>query len=162
MLLGCTLGNLDHEPHFFQHALSGAAPGDLLMFDVEYAFTDSSNPKEIREKDPAFGSSLDDHERWLGGPIMRYCREAQNVTVSLGLDTNRPLVGSYGIQFLAKVQLLGGQTKEFCMWQVRRYQPQGLIDCLRGLGWQHVGLMPFRGSKTRPRGVFLFQKQLPG
>ena len=92
---------------------------------------------------------------------MRYCREAQNVTVSLGLDTNRPLVGSYGIQFLAKVQLLGGQTKEFCMWQVRRYQPQSLIDCLRGLGWQHVGLMPFRGSKTRPRGVFLFQKQLP-
>ena len=35
MMLGCTLGNLEHEPHFFQHAMSGAAPGDLLMFDVE-------------------------------------------------------------------------------------------------------------------------------
>jgi transcriptional regulator with XRE-family HTH domain len=173
-MLGATIGNIDQEPQFFRHALGGAVSGDLLLFDVEYSQIDSVDPKEIRRKDQAFaamvaddnqrwlGSSLDDHERWVGGPIMRYCREAQNVTVSLGLDTNRPLVGSYGIQFLAKVQLLGGQTKEFCMWQVRRYQPQSLIDCLRGLGWQHVGLMPFRGSKTRPRGVFLFQKQLPG
>jgi len=160
-LIGCTLGNLEHEPQFFRHALAGAAPNDLLLFDAEFAFTDSSDPKEIRLRDPAFGSSLDDHQRWLGGPILRYCREAQSVSLSLGLDTDRPLPGSYGIQFLAKVQLLGGQSKEFCMWQVRRYQPQSLVDCLRGLGWQHVGLMPFRGSKTRPRGVFLFQKQLP-
>ena len=162
MMLGCTLGNLEHEPHFFQHALSGAAPGDLLMFDVEYAFTESTNPSEIREKDPAFAAPVsEDVQRWLSGPIQRYCRDAHNVTMSLVLDVNRPLAGSYGIQFVAKVQLLGGQTKEFTMWQVRRYQPQSLVDCLRGLGWQHIGLMPFRGSKTRPRGVFLFQKQLP-
>ncbi len=162
MMLGCTLGNLEHEPHFFQHAMSGAAPGDLLMFDVEYAFTESTNPSEIREKDPAFAAPVsEDVQRWLSGPIQRYCRDAHNVTMSLVLDVNRPLAGSYGIQFVAKVQLLGGQTKEFTMWQVRRYQPQSLVDCLRGLGWQHIGLMPFRGSKTRPRGVFLFQKQLP-
>ena len=162
MMLGCTLGNLEHEPHFFQHALSGAAPGDLLVFDVEYAFTESTNPSEIREKDPAFAAPVsEDVQRWLSGPIQRYCRDAHNVTMSLVLDVNRPLAGSYGIQFVAKVQLLGGQTKEFTMWQVRRYQPQSLVDCLRGLGWQHIGLMPFRGSKTRPRGVFLFQKQLP-
>ena len=162
MMLGCTLGNLEHEPHFFQHAMSGAAPGDLLMFDVEYAFTESTNPSEIREKDPAFAAPVsEDVQRWLSGPIQRYCHEAHNVTMSLVLDVNRPLAGSYGIQFVAKVQLLGGQTKEFTMWQVRRYQPQSLVDCLRGLGWQHIGLMPFRGSKTRPRGVFLFQKQLP-
>ena len=162
MMLGCTLGNLEHEPHFFQHAMSGAAPGDLLMFDVEYAFTESTNPSEIRAKDPAFAAPVsEDVQRWLSGPIQRYCRDAHNVTMSLVLDVNRPLAGSYGIQFVAKVQLLGGQTKEFTMWQVRRYQPQSLVDCLRGLGWQHIGLMPFRGSKTRPRGVFLFQKQLP-
>lgn len=60
---------------------------------------------------------------------------------------------------LAKVQILGGQTKEFCMLQVRRYQPQGLIDCFRTLGWQHVGLLPFRGSKTMPRAVMMFQRR---
>ena len=161
-LIGFTIGNLDHEPQFFRHALSGAVPGDLLLFDVQYSQTDSLDPKEIRRRDPAFAAPVDEGvQRFLAGPIRRYCREAQNVSFSLGLDTDRPLPGSYGIQFLAKVQLLGGQSKEFCMWQARRYQPQSLIDCLRGLGWQHVGLMPFRGSKTRPRGVFLFQKQLP-
>jgi len=161
-LLGCTLGNLDQEPQFFQHALSGAAPGDILMFDVEYVFSDSMDPQVIRRVDPAFDTPVpEDIQRWLAGPIRRYCEDVSQITFSIGLDTNRPLPGSYGLQFLAKVQLLGGQTKEFCMFQVRRYQPQSLIDCLRGLGWQHVGLMPFRGSKTRPRGVFLFQKQLP-
>ena len=161
-LIGFTIGNLDHEPQFFRHALSGAVPGDLLLFDVQYSQTDSLDPKEIRRRDPAFAAPVDEGvQRFLAGPIRRYCREAQHVSFSLGLDTDRPLPGSYGIQFLAKVQLLGGQSKEFCMWQARRYQPQSLVDCLRGLGWQHVGLMPFRGSKTRPRGVFLFQKQLP-
>jgi transcriptional regulator with XRE-family HTH domain len=161
-LLGATIGNLDQEPQFFRHALAGAVGGDLLLFDVEYSQIDSIDPKEVRRKDPAFAATVaEDNQRWLGGPIRRYCREVQNVSFTLGLDTDRPLPGSYGIQFLAKVQLLGGQSKEFCMWQVRRYQPQSIVDCLRGLGWQHVGLMPFRGSKTRPRGVFLFQKQLP-
>ena len=58
-LIGCTLGNLEHEPQFFRHALAGAAPNDLLLFDAEFAFTDSSDPKEIRLKDPAFGSTSD-------------------------------------------------------------------------------------------------------
>ncbi len=161
-LLGATLGNLDQEPQFFRHALSGAVAGDLLLFDVEYSQIESNDPKEILKRDPAFAAPVaSENQRWLEGPFRRYCRELQSVSFSLGLDTDRPLPGSYGIQFQAKVQLLGGQTKEFCMFQVRRYQPQSLIDSLRGLGWQHVGLMQFRGSKTRPRGVFLFQKQLP-
>lgn len=161
-LLGATLGNLDQEPQFFRHALSGAVSGDLLLFDVEYSQIESNDPKEILKGDPAFAAPIaSENLRWLEGPIRRYCRELQSVSFSLGLDTDRPLPGSYGIRFQAKVQLLGGQTKEFCMFQVRRYQPQSLIDCLRGLGWQQVGLMPFRGAKTRPRGVFLFQKQLP-
>lgn len=160
MLLGCTLGNLEHEPQFFRHSLSGAAPGDLLLFDVDYPFVDSMDPAEIRRKDPAFsGPVAEENQRWLGGPITRYCRDVQSISFSIGLDTNRPLSGSYGLQFLAKVQILGGQTKEFCMLQVRRYQPQGLIDCFRSLGWQHVGLLPFRGSKTRPRAVMMFQRR---
>jgi hypothetical protein len=63
---------------------------------------------------------------------------------------------------MAKVQLLGGLTKEFCMFHVRRYQPESLVECLRGFGWKKVGLLPYRGSASRPRGVLLFEKQLPG
>ena len=47
------------------------------------------------------------------------------------------------------------------MWQVRWYEPNSLINCMRDFGWDHVGQLPFTGSKTRPKGVFLFQKQFP-
>ena len=42
---------------------------------------------------------------------MRYCREAQNVTGIPWPRYQSTLVGSYGIQFLAKVQLLGDRPK---------------------------------------------------
>lgn len=162
LMLGNTMGNLDNEPQFFRHSLASAAPNDLFVFDVDFGFTESMDPKDIRRRDPAFGHPVTEpFQRWLSGPIRRYCPELQEVTFDLGLDVSRPLAGSYGIQFLATAHLLGGQTKEFCMWQVRRYQQQSIIDCLAPLGWRFMGLYPFRGTKTRPRGVFLFQKQLP-
>lgn len=163
LLLGNTLGNIDHEPQFFQNSFAGAAPGDLLLFDVDYAFTTSQDPAEIERLDPAFKKPLNSegHPRWLAGPIQRYCHDVQDISFSIRLDTDRPLAGSYGLQFVAKVNLSGMRTKEFCMFQVRRYDPQSLIRCMRKLGWNHVGLLPFTGSKTRPKGVFIFQKQLP-
>lgn len=161
-MLGNTIGNIENEPQFFQCAFSGAAPCDLLVFDVDFAFTSSSDHAEIERKDPALQKAVPEgHQRWLGGPIHRYCQDVQSVTFSLRLDTNRPLAGSYGLQFIATVSLPGKRTKEFCMHQVRRYEPSSLIRCLRSFGWEHVGLFPFSGSETRPRGLFVFQKQLP-
>lgn len=62
---------------------------------------------------------------------------------------------------MAQVNLPGMQTKEFCMWQVRRYQASSLVQCLREFGWENVGQIPFMGSKVRPpQGVLIFQKQL--
>lgn len=162
MLLGNTIANIDHEPHFFQNSFTGAAPGDILLFDADYAFTSSNEPAEIERQDPALKKPVpDSHQRWLGGPIHRYCHEAQSVTFSFRLDTNRPLAGSYGLQFIAKVALPGMRTREFCMHQVRRYEPSSLIRCIRSLGWDHVGLLPFVGTETRPRALFMFQRQMP-
>ena len=161
VMLGNTIGNIEHEPQFFQSAFSGAAPGDLLLFDVDYAFETSGDPDEIQKKDPALqGPVPDGHQRWLGGPIKRYCQDAQSVEFHFRLDTNRPLAGSYGLQFIATVKLPGKRTKEFCMAQVRRYEPGGLIRCLRGFGWDNVGVFPFTGSESRPRGLLMFRKQL--
>jgi hypothetical protein len=47
------------------------------------------------------------------------------------------------------------------MIQARRYEPNSVIRCLRKFGWESLGMFPFTGSETRPRGLFLFQKQLP-
>lgn len=162
VMLGNTIGNIEHEPQFFQNAFSGAAPGDLLLFDVDYAFTTSDDPDEIRRKDPGFtGPVREGHARWLEGPIKRYCQDAQHVEFSLRLDTDRPLAGSYGLQFMAKVSLPGMRHKTFCMWQVRRYTPDGLVRCLQKLDWEPVGQLPFIGSVTRPRGLLMFQKRYP-
>ena len=162
LMLGNTIGNIDHEPQFFQSAFSGAAPGDILLFDADYAFATSGDPDEIRHKDPALQKPVPEgHQRWLGGPIKRYCQDAQSIEFDFRLDTNRPLAGSYGLQFIATVNLPGKRTKEFCMLQVRRYEPQALVRCLRGFGWDSVGIFPFTGSETRPRGLLMFRKQLP-
>ena len=129
---------------------------------MDYAFATSGDPDEIRSKDPALQRPVPDgHQRWLAGPIKRYCQDTQGVEFSLQLDTNRPLAGSYGLQFVATVDLPGKRTKQFCMHQVRRYEPNGLIRCLRGFGWDNVGVFPFTGSESRPRGLLMFRKQLP-
>ena len=162
MILGNTIGNIDNEPQFFQCALSGAAPGDIILFDVDYAFTNSPDPDEIRRTDPAFQKPVSAGvQRWLEGPIRRYCHDAQGVKFTLRLDTNRPLAGSYGGQFIATVALPGKRTKEFCMAQSRRYEPNALIRCLRSLGWDNVGVFSFTGSESTPRGLLMFRKQIP-
>ncbi len=162
VMLGNTVGNLDNEPQFFRSAFAGAAPGDLLLFDADYAFADTRDPVEIERADPALKKAVPEgHQRWLAGPIKRYCHDVQDISFSFQLDTDRPLTGSYGLQFIAKVGLPGKQTREFCMWQVRRYDPASVVRCMRNLGWEHVGQIPFLGPKTRPKGVFMFQKQLP-
>ena len=162
MMLGDTIGNLDNEPQFFQNAFSGAALGDLLIFDVGYAFSDSMNPTDIYRCDPALSKPVPEGlQRWLGGPIQRYCQGAQNISFSYRLDVHRPLAGSYGLQFIAKVQLPGMTTKEFCMHQIRRYQPESLTRCMQSLGWEQVGLFPFNGSSTRPKGCLLYTSPSP-
>lgn len=99
------------------------------------------------------------HKRWLGGPIWRYCHDVQSVSFSWRVDADRPLDGSYGIQFTATVGLPGMQTKEFCITAIRRYKPESLVQCMRNLGWSQVALLPF--YETRPKVVFIFQKQIP-
>lgn len=160
LMLGDTLGNIENEPQFFRSAFSGAAPGDLLVFDCAFAYTDSKDPVEIEKADPTFhGPMPPGHQKWLGGPIRRYCQDLQNLSFTFRLDNDRPLDGSYGIQFVAKVALPGMRTKEFQMYEVCRYNPDSLIQCMRKLGWAHLGTLPF--SETRPKGVFIFQNQGP-
>jgi transcriptional regulator with XRE-family HTH domain len=161
-MLGNTVANLDHEPLFFQNAFSGAAPGDILLFDLDFGYTTVADADEIRRTDPVLQKPVGElHQRFLGGPIQRYCQEAQSVSFSYRIDTDRPIAGSYGLQFIATVGLPGKRTKQFSMIQARRYEPTSVIRCLRQFGWESLGMFPFTGSETRPRGLFLFQKKLP-
>ena len=123
-LLGFTMGNIDNEPQFFRNSMVGAAPGDLLLVDMTIAYGRPENPAEIRQKDPTLNNPLPAaNERFLSGPIRRYCQELQSVHLSWELDTNRPISGSYGLDAIADVTLAGQRHKRFCMYHVRRHTP---------------------------------------
>ena len=161
VLVGNTIGNIEHEPQFFQNAFAGAAPGDILIFDADHAYTNTGDPADIWRVDPALQKPIpESHQRWLAGPIERYCKDVQSVTFDWRLDTDRPLPGSYGLQFIAKVGLPGMQHKTFCMFSIRRYDPSSMVRCLQKLDWSLTAQLPFLGA-TRPRSLFMFQKRLP-
>lgn len=160
-LLGGTLGNLDSEPQFFRTALAAAAPGDLLVFDVTLPFTDSDSADEIQRADPAFTQPLSPaHERWLRGPIARYCTGMTNVKFHFEVDQDRPIDGSYGIRIMADVYSSTHPVRRFCMWNVRRYSLSPLVSVLKKIGWNCVGQFPFGSDCGRPAGLLVFQRRL--
>ena len=77
VLVGNTIGNIEHEPQFFQNAFAGAAPGDILIFDADHAFTNTGDPADIWRSIPPQKPIPEGHQRWLAGPIERYCKDVQ-------------------------------------------------------------------------------------
>ncbi len=158
-MFGGTLGNLDNESQFFRSALVAAAPGDLLVLDISFAFVSPDNPAEVWRSDPALARPIPPaHERWLGGPLWRYCVGVTDIKFSYQLDTDRPIPGSYGLQFIAEVSATGNTTRRFCMWNVRRYSLPELAHCLKKIGWDVVGQYPF-GKAGGPAAALLVFKR---
>ena len=163
-LLGGTIGNLENEPQFFRHAMVAAAPGDLLVLDFTLAATDSNQDKEIYRSDPALSHPIPPmHERWLKGPLVRYCVGMTDAKFSYELDTDRPIQGSYGLQFIAEVRSMGGDLRRFCMWEVRRYGLPQLLSSLRNVGWESVGNFQYGQRESgRPSALVVLQKRHDG
>jgi transcriptional regulator with XRE-family HTH domain len=159
-MIGNTLGNLDNEPSFFRHCLIGFAPGDLLLLDVLVAQAPTSDPAEIRRKDPALqGPVRPSHVEWLGGLILRYCNGAVDVKLRLELETNCPAPGSYCLDTMATVRLSDGKEKCFSVHRFKRYESQSLIRILEPLGWEVVTQLPYGPNPASPtKMLLLFRK----
>lgn len=154
-LLGGTLQNLDSEPQFFRDALSGAAAGDMALVDVALAFARPEDPAEVYAKDPVFQNRPSEAiATWLGGPFRRYGGVTQ-IDFSYRLDTNTPVPGSYSIEHIVRVD----GEREFSFWRARRYDPELLIQCLAGLGWERVQYIPFGLSTQRNRPALLLLRK---
>lgn len=161
-MLGGTLGNLEHETQFFRNALVAAAPGDLLILDVTLAFGPADDPAEVWRRDPALGRPVPvAHERWLRGPLGRYCIGLTDVKFSYQLDTDRPIPGSYGLQFIADASTTGSPPRRFCMFNIRRYSQPELTRCLSNVGWDAVGQFSFGTEIGRPSLLLIFQRRIP-
>lgn len=160
-MFGNTLANVDNEVTFLKRSFSGAARGDLLIFDADQAFTlDVHDPAKIKAADPILqGAVPQPFQQWLLGPIRRHCHEeAQRIHLAIEVDANRPVPGSYGTQAVATVHPKSGRSRELVMWNVRRYDLDKLSALVQRLGWTEVGRYAF-SSTSRPRSLFVFQRK---
>jgi hypothetical protein len=159
-IFGNTIANLDNEASFFQKSFSGAMVGDLLLMDADQAFTTEVHDAEkITEAEPALKAPIPEaHYGWLAGPIKRYCRDVERINLRYRVDPSRPIPGSYGLQFVANLTLSNGQSREFVVFHVRRYDLDKLSAVVQEQGWSKVGRFQF-SSTVRPRSLLVFQKQ---
>lgn len=160
-VLGGTIGSLENEPQFFRSALSAAMPGDFLLMDVALTRASADQPEEIWRQDPVLSGPVPpSYESWLSGPIRRYCPGATEIKFSFQIDTDRPVAGSYSIQFMADVKTIGSAPRRFCMWNVRRYSVPELARCLKNLGWDLVSQHPFGSTVGRPCALLLLKRRV--
>jgi transcriptional regulator with XRE-family HTH domain len=161
-MLGGTLANLDNEPRFFQHSLLGCSRGDLLLLDMQVARGSVDDPAEIKKRDKTWSSGVSPaHAAWLSGPIWRHCKDVLSVEFHWNLDTQCPVPGSYALDAVATVQSRGRADRQFSLFRFRRYDPSKLAECLSGLGWDEIGVMPYGGA-DQPASLRLFCKRSDG
>ena len=140
-MLGYTFSNLDNEIQFLRRSLSLAQPGDYLVLDIPLAATDSTDPAEIRRRDPrltnkrpeAWTSSA---HRFFAGPIQRHLIGISSLEITPELDTSSCLVkGSYAVIAVAHVKLLNGEQKRFRVGYSKRYNTELLARHMESEGW---------------------------
>jgi len=78
------------------------------------------------------------------------------------LETHCPVPGSYCLDTLATVKLADGREKLFSIFRFKRYDPQGLIQLLDGLGWESIGQYPYGPNQEKPMmELLLFRRVKP-
>ena len=160
-MLGNTLANLDNEVRFFRDTLSGCVSGDYFLADFTVAHASADDPEEIRRNDPVLNTSVPAiRANWLGGPLRRYCKDVRDVEISVELDTNCSVRGSYEILYVATASTIGAKPdRRFVMFRTRLYDPPKLIDCLAGLGWKCETLLPYAHNKLNTVMLMLLRKE---
>ena len=155
LLLGGTLAELDPETRFLRHGLVGAAPGDLLLLDVEAAPPDK--PDEIRRCERLLRQPIPMPLReWLTTPFWRADRGVRTVDLNVTLDAQGPLPGSYALSVLARVQSSTRLERCFTLPLFKRYDPEALASFLSGCGWERVAQRSY--GQTSRHVAILFKR----
>jgi transcriptional regulator with XRE-family HTH domain len=159
-LLGCTLANLDNEVRFFRDTMNAAGVGDFFVTDYTNAYAKPEEPERIRELDPPIrGGVLPTHQEWLGGAIKRFSRGARSVDLSIELNTDCIVRGSYELMFVAHVLMeKSAQPRRFVVFRVRRYDPTLLEECLARTGWTAEQRIPYGGNERQKLTLSLLRK----
>ena len=150
-MLGKHGGKPDHEPMFFQTAFTGAALAtcccsmwttDLRRFPMLPRFSAAT---------PRLGNRfLNLHQRWLGDRSIATVRCTERVTFSHRIDTNRPLVGSYGLTSRRSVS--PENAPKSSVWRRVADTSRAVVECLRKLDGRAWACSPSVAPKHDPEG----------
>lgn len=159
-LLGCTLANLDNEVRFFRDTMNAAAPGDFFVADYSNVVAPAEQPERIRELDPPLQTGvLENHRLWLSGPILRHSKGARSVDMSIELNTDCIVRGSYELVFVAHALTEKAlPNRRFVVFRARRYNPEQLEECLSRTGWATEIRSAYGGSERSKLTLTLLRK----
>lgn len=159
-LFGGTMANLDNEVRFFRDTMSAAIPGDFFVTDYANTYAPADEPDRIRELDPPLRTGvLPGHKTWLSGSILRHTRGVRAVDISIELNTDCTIRGSYELVFVANVTMeKGTPSRRFVVWRVRRYDPALLEECLARTGWSTEMRIPYGGNERSNLTLALLRK----
>ncbi len=165
-LLGGTFANLENEVRFIRDSLCGFSPGTLLLLDYPCTFAAVDRPEEIRQKDPwlsAQGKPSAWRDRVMAfwsGPLRRYVPGFESVDIRMELNLGcSPIPGSYAVEARARVQVSGGQAREFSIFRIKRHESLALAKALREIGWDPMDGWPYGKDVGYPRTLYLFAKR---
>lgn len=161
-MLGFTFSNLPNELLFIRNSLRGTNEADMFLIDFSKAVASADQPEEIYKKEPRLASTKLQWdgavEKWLKGPIMRYCDGVKEVELYDDLDMATCCIpGSYAITRHAKVLLENGQERDFTMFFFKRYDTNKLALRMKQEGWGFVGGSSFGFDNELM--LYLFKKQ---
>src|SRR5262249_10516792 len=131
-MLGCTLANLDNEVRFFRDTMSSAGQGDFFLADFTHAYASAEHPDQVRVRDPAYVAGIRPaYKTWLGGPLRRYQKSLVDLELSIDLNTDCAVRGSYELVYVAHATVQGAPARRrFAIFRVRRYDVEKLEECL--------------------------------
>lgn len=159
-LFGGTMANLDNEVRFFRDTMSAAVPGDFFVTDYANTYAPADEPDRIRELDPPLHTGvLPAHKTWLSGSLLRHTKGVRAVDISIELNTDCTVRGSYELVFVANVTMDKGiPNRRFVVWRVRRYDPALLEECLGRTGWATEMRIPYGANERSNLTLALLRK----
>lgn len=158
-MLGGTLANLDQEPRFLRQSLLKCEEGDLLLLDIQTISAACDRPEDIKRRDRLFAVGMPaSYAAWLSGPLWRHCKEITGVEFQWKLDLYCPVPGSYALHAVATVSSAQRPDRQFSVFRFARYDPGKLAECLRAIGWEEIGALPY----AEEHSLRLYRKRADG
>ena len=158
-LYGCTFGNINDEPWFFQDLEACSQPGDLLVIDCQLVRAPADQPELIRAAEPLLknGQPPETHHKFLTGPLKRHCEGLTHIKLRSVLSPHCLVPGSYAIEFWGDVEVEYEPKRRFLIQRVKRYDLDKLSTFLSTLGWKTLQTWKYGPGKLA--GVLLAQRQ---